>query len=270
MVAVLDWSGAALQSFSVRSVDEAFTPQADLAAYLAAQPGRFRVYSPSYSLPQHLAAQHGLEVADGVDPLQLAAYVDFMEGATGVPQSGYSVTLPAFAGGDPAHDNADAVPNPRRLGLLNVRYLAAEFDVKGDGLVFRREFGETRLYENEYVLPRAWVQPADAEMGQKATPAEILTWEPNRVAIQAEGPGLLVLSELSYPGWRVRVDGKPAEMESVADLLRGVALDAGEHRVEFIFRPWSVPLGLALFVVGLGFVFAVKRTKWLIIQEMGV
>ena len=40
------------------------------------QPGPFRVYSPSYSLPQHVAQRAGLELADGVDPMQVASYAD--------------------------------------------------------------------------------------------------------------------------------------------------------------------------------------------------
>ena len=69
---------------------------------------------------------------------------------------------------------------------------------------------------------------------------------PDRIAVQARGPGLLVLSEVDYPGWEVRIDGKSAHKEVVAGLLRGVRLSSGEHQVEFIFRPVSVYVGLAL------------------------
>ncbi|MBS1250458.1 MAG: hypothetical protein MAG431_02052 [Chloroflexi bacterium] len=243
LLGAVDWAGAALMSYDVRPNSEVFSHQGELAEYLSERPGHFRVYSPSYSLPQRLAAQHGLELADGVDPLRLTAYAKFMETATGIPQEGYSVTLPPFAGGDPSRDNAAYFPDARLLGLLNVRYIAAEFDLEVEGLVLREQFGETRLYENQLTLPRAWVQPADTEPGQSAEPAELVAWKPNRITIRAEGPGLLVLSEIDYPGWRVRVDGQNAEMQAVAGILRGVELAEGEHHIEFFFRPWRLYVG---------------------------
>jgi uncharacterized membrane protein YfhO len=54
---------------------------------------------------------------------------------------------------------------------------------------------------------------------------------------------LLVLSEMAYPGWQVKVDGRPAQWLRVNYLLRGVALPPGQHRVEFYYRPWSFRLG---------------------------
>ena len=259
LLGVIDLTGADFQSFSIRSAEETFAPQSEVVEYLSAQPGHFRTYSPSYSIPQHLAAQHKLELADGVDPLQIAAYAQFMESATGVPQDGYSVTLPPFPDGNPSRDNAARLPDPALLGLLNVRYVAAEFDLEVDGLILREQFGETRLYENTFALPRAWMQPLDTEPGLNATPVDALFWEPNRITLKAHGPGLLTLSEITYPGWRVVVDGQEAEMKTVTGILRGVELLEGEHQVEFIFRPLSVYLGLGLFIVGLSLVFLAQR-----------
>jgi uncharacterized membrane protein YfhO len=56
----------------------------------------------------------------------------------------------------------------------------------------------------------------------------------------------LVLSELNYPGWKVSVDKKSVPIQSVMGLLRGVAIAAGEHLVEFTFRPLSVLVGVCL------------------------
>jgi hypothetical protein len=75
---------------------------------------------------------------------------------------------------------------------------------------------------------------------------------------------VLLLAELAYPGWRVRVDGESAPLELGASLLRGVALDAGVHQVVFDYRPLSLYLGLALGVVALLFVlvrFAIGRNE---------
>ncbi len=247
-IAGLDWGAVNTSLLSFRSKEIVLSQGEEMAAFLAAQPGRFRVYSPSYSLPQHTAARYGLALADGVDPMQLAAYAELMDAATGVPRSGYSVTLPPFAGGEPKEDNAAYRPDPGVLGLLNVRYVAAEFDLPVDGLVFVDRFGETRLYENALALPRAWVQ---SEEGIFEDRAELIEWQPNRITIQAEGPGTLVLSEIAYPGWQVRVDEQAAAMKPVIGLLRGVDLAPGEHRVVFRFVPLSVILGLLASLLGL-------------------
>ena len=70
--------------------------------------------------------------------------------------------------------------------------------------------------------------------------------EPNRVEVKttSAAPSILVLSENHYPGWRAYVDGRAAEDLRVDYGLRGVALGAGEHRVEFVYRPKSVLIGL--------------------------
>jgi hypothetical protein len=258
---LLDWGLVANSMFTPRSPQVVFAENETLSAFLARQPGYFRIYSPSYSLPQQMAARYRLQLADGVDPLQLSTYVAFMEAATGVPVGGYSVTLPHFAGGEPKTDNAAYLPNPSLLGWLNVRYIAAEFELNVNGLVFLEQFGDTRLYENQHVLPRAWVQPIDAPVGESLRPVQLLEWAPERIALAAEGPGMLVLSELAYPGWQVQVDGQPEHLLLVAELLRGVQLDPGEHQVVFNFRSESLSLGLGLWALASVFLLASAMIK---------
>lgn len=263
---LLDLGVVDFSLFSPRPAASVLAEGKALAQYLAAQPGLFRVYSPSYSLPQQTAMQYGLELADGVDPLQLWSYAAFMAQASGVPAQGYSVTLPPFGDADPAQANAAYRPDPARLGLLNVRYVAAQFDLQVEGLVPQARFGETRLYLNRAALSRAWVQPFDAPAGEQPVPAEITSWAPDRIELRAswnasQSPGLLVLSELAYPGWQVRLDGRPVEMLTVAGLLRGVRLPPGEHRVVFEFHPASVSMGLALWGLGMATLLALKAVQ---------
>ena len=251
---LLDWAFVDRSVFTLRPADSVFGDAKAAAKYLAAQPGRFRVYSPSYSLPQHTAARFGLELAGGVDPLQLQTYTAFMGGASRVPGTGYSVTLPPFAGGDPSKDNAAYAPDSALLGNLNVRYILAEYDLPVEGLALSARFGQTRLYENLLTLPRAWLQPPDLPLGAQAHPVELEQWTPNRVELALDVTGtrqLLVLSELAYPGWQVRVDGKQAQLQEVAGLLRGVVLEPGRHQVLFVFRPLSLLAGLILCGSGL-------------------
>lgn len=245
-ICLLDWAGVDRTLFWPRPVKQALAEGRPLAQYLAAQGGGFRVYSPSYSLPQQTAATYALQLVDGVDPLQLQTYARFMEQASGVPSSGYSVTLPPFASGEPASDNAAFRPDARKLGLLNVRYVATEFDLPVQGLKLEQQFGSTRLYRNLQALPRAWVQPENSTLGETVQPVDLLAWNSDRIKLRAAGPGLLVLSEIMYPGWQTRLDGQPAHIEAVAGLLRSLQLGPGEHTVEFNFYPASLYLGCGL------------------------
>ncbi len=263
-ICLVDWGGMDRTLFWPRPAEQALAEGSPLAQYLAAQSGDFRVYSPSYSLPQQTAVTFGLQLADGVDPLQLRSYVQFMEQASGVPAGNYSVTLPVFVSGEPAVDNAAYRPDPRQLGLLNVRYVAAEFDLPVQGLELEQQFGSTRLYRNLEALPHAWLQPENSAPGESVQPVELLGWNSDLISIRATGPGLLVLSEVMYPGWQARIDGKPAQIEETAGLLRGLRLEAGVHEIEFGFYPATLYLGmglslLALFLLGTGLFFQRKR-----------
>lgn len=250
-LAILDWGFFDRSVLDFRSADVVRGEQSAVVDFLEFPEGRFRVYSPSYSLPQQVAADHGLELADGVDPLAIQLYADYMVNATGVPRRGYSVTIPPFENGDPSQDNADYRPDARALGWLNVGYVVSEFDLAVDGLEYQAQFGETRIYKNQEVRARAWLQPDDV-LGEVYTPVDVAVWSPNLIEIEVEGPGLLVLAEVVYPGWGVAVDGQAADMEVVAGILRGVWVGAGNHAVQFKMRPLSVYAGLGGFALGFG------------------
>ena len=259
---MLDLGGVDLQAYAPRGSQEVLAEGAALASYLQGQAGTFRVYSPSYSLPQQAAASAGLELADGVDPLQLQSYVRFMEKASGVPSQGYSITLPAFASGMPAFANRDYLPDPALLARLNVRFVAAEYDLPAAGLEFRTRFGNTRLYENLQALPRAWVQPSNSPAGEDIRLVERLVWQPNQIIIRAQGPGVLVIAENSYPGWRAWVDGLPVALGEVEGLLRSAELPQGEHQVRLAFRPLSLYLGLGLCLLALAWLASCHTHGW--------
>lgn len=94
----------------------------------------------------------------------------------------------------------------------------------------------------------------------------VVAAEPQRVEIQVElkHTGLLVLSDLFYPGWTAEVtsaDGRrtPAPIVRTNRIMRGVALPAGRHQVAFAYRPRLFYAGavisvIAWVVVGVGLV----------------
>jgi hypothetical protein len=139
-----------------RPPEKVFAQGREAAEWLAAQPGHFRVYSPSYSIPQHVAELYGLEPADGVDPVQLRDYADYLTRAAGLEPQGYSVTLPPFQEGSDVHTALkDVVPDTEMLGLLGVRYIAAAFPITDSSLQPVGQFDGVYVYHNEEAQPVA-------------------------------------------------------------------------------------------------------------------
>ncbi len=92
-------------------------------------------------------------------------------------------------------------------------------------------------------------KPAPVEPGDPAADEVTLThFEPDRVAVRARlgAAGLLVLGEVTYPGWQVWVNGQRAELYEADGVLRAVALPPGEWQVEFRFRPVTFYAGAAV------------------------
>src|SRR5262249_24465379 len=75
--------------------------------------------------------------------------------------------------------------------------------------------------------------------------ARVTRYEPQRIELLTRNKqaGFLVLSEVYYRGWEAWVDGVESPVERVNYTLRGLALPAGEHRVEFVFRSPSFRAG---------------------------
>ena len=146
--------------FIIRPAKTVLAESEQAAKYLSQQPGNFRVYSPSYSLPQQTSACYGLELASGVDPLQLQSYADFLQSASGIPINGYSVVLPPLVD-DPNAAEITYTPDAKLLGLLNVGYILSAYPLQADGLDEIAAFGNTLLYKNRYARPRAWVESGD-------------------------------------------------------------------------------------------------------------
>ncbi len=207
---------------------------------------RYRVFSPSYAIPQDLAARSRLELVDGVNPLQLSSTWGYMAAATGFAPDGYSVTLPPFPTGDPLVPwGADL--DPQRLGLLNVAFVVSAYPLEIAGAHQAIPTQNGHLYALAAARPRAWVEDPGNGDPSAWRSVEDLAWTPNRIQLRARGPGRLVLSEVQYPGWRAESDGEILPIHRAYGLLRSVELPPGEHTVIFAFRPRSILLGTGLF-----------------------
>lgn len=95
----------------------------------------------------------------------------------------------------------------------------------------------------EVLLPEGPSRPAAPPPGT----SRIIERRADRVLIEADlhEEGYVVLLDTYDPGWRARVDGRPSRLLPANLVFRAVRLDAGRHRVELVYRPRAVMLGLA-------------------------
>jgi len=58
-----------------------------------------------------------------------------------------------------------------------------------------------------------------------------------RIEITATKRGVVVLSESSYPGWRVTVNGKPSKIIRLNYFFQRVEVDSGRQQIQFEHHP---------------------------------
>jgi hypothetical protein len=177
-----------------------------------------------------------------------------------------------------------------RDDLFNVRYSIKPASTPDPDPVYRD--GSWKVYENLHAYPRGWVvhksevepshdavfhrmdQPGidlheiallETRLPKPLAPAagpkeqvEFRSYEADRMAmdVNAASAGMLVLSEMYYPGWKATVNGKVARIYQVDGALRGIALSAGANRVELNYAPFSFRAGAALSLLTLACVLA--------------
>ena len=196
------------------------------------------------------------------------------------------------AGGDMTQVNGDSIYPV--LNMLNAKYF-----------ILPLEGGQTVPVQNPYVYGNAWfvdqlryVDNANQEMdalGQinlrheavadakfkaqlgkaveqdTASVAVITAYEPNRLTydVNSGKGGVLVFSEIYYPGWTATVDGEPVELGRVDYVLRALNVKPGRHEVVLSFFPKSVNTTetiayvsyLILFLVVIGTVYLEYRRR---------
>lgn len=99
----------------------------------------------------------------------------------------------------------------------------------------------------------------------------LVSYEPNRLVYETSSSkdGVVVFSEIYYPGWKATVDGQPADIARANYILRAMNVPAGNHTIEMHFDPQSLHVtegvayvALALMVLGLMAWLLVNRKKF--------
>jgi hypothetical protein len=198
------------------------------ADYLKTRPGPFRVQVVT-DPPLNIGDGYGIETLNGGAVTLAGNYMDLM------------------SRGGPG------------LNLLNVRYILKPVSAPEPNPVYAD--ANWKIYENPSARPRAWIEHdgtmADNEVTVQEHSARRIT-----VAVRTGASGLLVLSELYYPGWQARVNGNPERISEVDGGLRGIPIPTGESNVTIDYLPSSVTLGGILSGLTFALILAAAAT-WL-------
>lgn len=239
----------------------------EIVAFLESEPGVFRIDTMTGIegiWQPDTASLYGLQDLGGIaNPLSLRHWHELLETTGGRSGRLYDMLNVAFVVVE------DGTPLPQ-----------GEFELAFDAP------GPLSVYRNPDALPRAWLVheaatapdlTASLEMIEAAefdpantaviagetlpplSPAEgpepvtVTEYGSDRIALDVEagGDGLLVLSEVWYPGWRAEVNGVETPVLAINGGLRGVAIPAGASTVEMVFAPATWRIGLLLAGIGL-------------------
>ncbi len=244
----------------------------EIASALERDPSLHRVWPLQVHQQGNYLTLFGVQTVGGEHPSPLKRYCEFV----GIsPQR----ILPDFH---------NLIQHPQFMRLLGVKYLLMRSPVVHPDFVLHDSCygGQVKIYRNTRALPRAWLagsyevvagdqqilarmqrpdfDPArtvileQAPAGVVPQPtaagtAAITRYTPNEVsvAVTASAPALLVVSDNHYPAWRAFVDGEPAECLRADYAFRAVAVPAGKHTVEFMYRSGIYQTGRAVSLASL-------------------
>lgn len=175
------------------------------------------------------------------------------------------------------------------LGVSHVMQPATDPPLRVPGLRLVHDGPDARVYENENAQPRATVVSAQQVVGSPAAalaavgrpgfditrgavterqlpglpvasgavpagPATIVSGgDPDELVVHARArrAGLLVVSDNWFPGWKATVDGRPAPVERVDYVMRGVPVGPGAHTVLMRYEPVTWRIGWIVSLVTL-------------------
>jgi hypothetical protein len=278
--------------------DHAEQPTVPSIRYLQSRtPNRFAVMSrPGIDQPLQpdLSMRYGLYDARGYDYPVERRYDEFWR--ANVTTSGDFIEPTQRAGATMA-----ALRGLSLLSVSDLLHYPYGEPLRLPGLRLAYSGPDARVYRNERALPRVFVvhrqrtvAGADAALAAVSAPrfdprrvavterpvpgiprergrapasagrARLVEYEAERIVATAttRARGLLVLTDVHFPGWEATVDGQAAEIERVDYLLRGVVVPPGTHRVEFRYRPISWRAGWILSAVAITIIAGVALAGW--------
>ncbi|MDQ3855844.1 MAG: YfhO family protein, partial [Chloroflexota bacterium] len=225
---------------------------------------------------QRYAMIHGLENpqdAQGYNPIHLSVYDRLLTVANASPLENYH---------DAYLDMPRALSSPL-LDMLNVRYVLAHRPFQlGAKLELLAQTEQVSLYSNPSALPRAWVTHhvivrddttalrliEDGDVDPRRTSVvsvpvngirpsagddgvRILRYGSDEISLRARlsSPGLVVLSELDYPAWKVKVDGAAQPVVRANGALRAVMVPEGSHTITWTYSSLLTDVGIVLSAV---------------------
>lgn len=242
-------------------------PDIPLTQYLQGLEQPARVGTGEGNVASGLLPVYGIEELLGYDGLYPARIMRLIKG---VEPEQWKAIVPSLAVGyylnDPRFDplfplnkeperylllgEFDGLQVYRDLKALPLAFLTPEASrVQGlnefVALTTKPGFDVTRVayVEGELSKPFAGTGPAGTAKVTRRTTNHVT------VDVDAAQRAVLVLADAYYPGWRVTVDGEEKRIFPVNHVLRGVEVEAGKHRVEFVYLPASFSIGLTLSVL---------------------
>lgn len=202
---------------------------ARLQELVAAQPEPVRSIAMGGRFLGYVPAIYGLWDPRGWDPMRPAAATQLLR---------EQLHRPALRGQLLQRRELDPAAH-RRLGLRYVLGAAGE----APGPPWQEVFADAdlRLWENPETEPLFFLRAGEARI------AEVLS---NGFEIEVESPqGGTVASSVTWlPGWRLRLDGRPAEARAVDGPFLGFDVGPGRHRARLVYSPVSWRVGVGLFV----------------------
>jgi hypothetical protein len=248
-------------NFQVSNPLEEYGPNPLLAA-IQEDEGAGRVYN-EWRLPGNYGMFYEIEDIGGASPLRIRWYDDLLEGLPAerlwqLTSVGYVITWRG-ALAEPSDVIYEEPTGEDTTYLHRLRRRLPRAHVVHQAEVLRGDAALRRLGEPDFdplasvVLDEEPKSILPADTGATNSRVAILSYEPSRILldVDAEGNGILVLSEVYYPGWAAYVDGIPTEIHRADHALRAVEVEEGHHRVELVYDPPSVKLGTAVSLASL-------------------
>ena len=162
-----------------------------------------------------------------------------------------------------------AIPNPHAQGnawFVDCMEYVDNPQAEIDGL-YQVDVRHEAVADRQFQKILGEAMPADS------TASVVLTsYEPNQLkyTVNSKNGGIVVFSEIYYPGWTATIDGQPAELGRANYVLRALRIDGGQHEVELSFFPKSISttetiayiaLAILLLLIVLGIVLTLRQKK---------